>query len=284
LPMLKELFNEIKPVISSMVDWMKNNKKATATLLTLTIAAAALGPVFIAIAGAASGILFMTQTIILLGSTFKVAAGAAWLFSTASKAVSSAMAILNVVMSANPIGLIIIGIAALAAGFAYLVHKTGGVTDAFIAIGGFLLNFTPFGILAKSIYENWGGISSFFENIFANVKSIFSKGVLIILNHIKSVTSALSFVVPDSVLNDLDQKIAKFEGLSNGGFASQSIRDDFNKSQPLELVGGGSNDKIDTHITVQVEGAQVKKTSSTTNARGGRGSRVGNIGVSMLPQ
>jgi TP901 family phage tail tape measure protein len=46
-----------------------------------------------------------------------------------------AQGILNVAMTANPIGLVIAGVALLVAGFMHLVRLTGGVKNAFIVIG-----------------------------------------------------------------------------------------------------------------------------------------------------
>lgn len=65
------------------------------------------------------------------------AAGAQWLLNTA--------------MSANPIGIMVLGAAALAAGFIWLVQEAGGVEEALWRIGEFVLQYNPFSLLAKGI-------------------------------------------------------------------------------------------------------------------------------------
>ncbi|MGH1542351.1 MAG: phage tail tape measure protein [Arenicella sp.] len=267
LPVLKDVFNKIKPFIQSTVSWIKENKKATTTILSIVAAVAVLGPVLFAVGSAVSGVIAVTKGLILLSSAVKIAAISAKMFA--------------VVLAANPIGLVIAAVAALAAGFAYLVHKTGGVKEAFVAIGNFLLKFTPFGLLAKTIYDNWGGISDFFKGVFEGIKSYFSKGVLFILKKIKSVSDALNFVIPDSVINSLDAKIAKFENIASGDL---KVASDLAKPRFYEFPGSGGTDKIDTEINIKVEGAAVLKTSSSTKATKRAGTNIGNIGTNILPQ
>ena len=55
------------------------------------------------------------------------------------KVVTTTQLLLNLAMSANPIGLVVIAVAALVAGFAYLVQKTGSVKNAFLTMGNFLI-------------------------------------------------------------------------------------------------------------------------------------------------
>ena len=51
------------------------------------------------------------------------------------KAITIAQIALNFAMTANPIGLVVVAVAALVAGFALLIQKTGSVKGAFIAMG-----------------------------------------------------------------------------------------------------------------------------------------------------
>ena len=51
------------------------------------------------------------------------------------KAITVAQIALNFAMTANPIGLVVVAVAALVAGFALLIQKTGSVKGAFIAMG-----------------------------------------------------------------------------------------------------------------------------------------------------
>lgn len=57
----------------------------------------------------------------------------------ATNIMTAAQWLLNLAMSANPIGLVVLGITALIAGFMLLVSKTGGITEAFMVIGKVIL-------------------------------------------------------------------------------------------------------------------------------------------------
>src|SRR5690606_30114305 len=75
IPILTDFLNQITPVISAVADFAKNNS--------------------------------------WLAPTIMVVAGALWAISLAAKAYAAAQWLINVAMSANPIGLIIIAIVAL---------------------------------------------------------------------------------------------------------------------------------------------------------------------------
>ena len=55
------------------------------------------------------------------------------------KVVTATQLLLNLAMTANPIGLVIVAVGALVAGFALLVKATGGVKEAFVAMGNFVI-------------------------------------------------------------------------------------------------------------------------------------------------
>jgi hypothetical protein len=58
---------------------------------------------------------------------------------TAAKVITASTVILNAVMAANPIGLVVIAVGALVAGFMLLVQKTGSVKNAFLTMGNFIM-------------------------------------------------------------------------------------------------------------------------------------------------
>jgi hypothetical protein len=58
---------------------------------------------------------------------------------TAAKVITASTVILNAVMAANPIGLVVVAVAALVAGFMLLVQKTGSVKNAFMTMGNFII-------------------------------------------------------------------------------------------------------------------------------------------------
>lgn len=88
-----------------------------------------------------------TDVIVKLGAVVGVAAGAILAINAGMKVYQATLVIataaqtaFNFVMAANPIGLVITAVAALVAGFAVLVAKTGGVKNAFMTMGNFIIN------------------------------------------------------------------------------------------------------------------------------------------------
>lgn len=99
-------------------------------------------------------------------------------FSLASKLAAVAQQALNLVMSANPIMLVVTAIAAVTAGLVYFFTKTetgrklwasfmAWFRSAWSSIGTFLTNM-------------WNGISGFFVGIWNGIKSVFSGAVAVI--------------------------------------------------------------------------------------------------------
>lgn len=100
-----------------------------------------------------------------------------------TKAQAAAQAVLNAVMSLNPIGLVIAAIAALVAAFVILWNKSEGFREFWIglwdkvkevasgaweAISGF------FSAAWTQIQEVWSGITEFFSELWESVKAVFA--------------------------------------------------------------------------------------------------------------
>jgi len=98
-----------------------------------------------------------------------------WTVDTAVKAVAAAQALWNLILSANPIALVVIGIAALVTGIVFLVNALvemyGGWDKVFKDIGAIVNNFVAGFISAI------GAIGDFFGSVFSGLASI-AKGAL----------------------------------------------------------------------------------------------------------
>lgn len=105
LPIIEQLVDVIKPVVESFTKWAKANGD---TLKTIVKVAAVVGGLSLAISGVSY--MFVGYAKVLNAAKF-------------------AQAALNIVMSANPTGLVITAVAALAAGVVYLTSKYDGLTD-----------------------------------------------------------------------------------------------------------------------------------------------------------
>lgn len=94
--------------------------------------------------------------------------------SIAMKVLAGILTVVNLVMAANPVGLIIIGVTALVALLAALITNVGGVRDAFIQAGNAILNFllAPIKLLiasSKLILGSWQPVLDFFTNLIDKV-------------------------------------------------------------------------------------------------------------------
>lgn len=154
LPIVNDLLKKILPLIKGFADWAKDNPGTVKTILGITVAISALN--FAISAGA---------TILFLFT--KAAMAVRW----AIAAWTTAQYILNVVLAANPIGLVIIAIAALIALVVLAINKWnewGAVLVLFLGPLGKIIS------LIQSFRRNWDGITDAFSNggILAGIKKI----------------------------------------------------------------------------------------------------------------
>lgn len=136
-----KLINEIIPKIIDCFTWIKDNFDLIATLIIA--------------AGTAFATFKIVTTITQIINGFKVA-----------------MAALNVVMMANPIGLIIAAIAALVAAFVYLWNNVDGFKQFWIDAWEGILNF--FKNVGEKIKQAFTGVVNFFKNSIDKIKKMFN--------------------------------------------------------------------------------------------------------------
>jgi hypothetical protein len=98
-----------------------------------------------------------------------------WTVDTAVKAVAAAQALWNLILSANPIALVVIGIAALVTGIVFLVNALvemhGGWDKVFKDIGAIVNNFVA------GFKSAIGAIGAFFASVFNSLASM-ARGAL----------------------------------------------------------------------------------------------------------
>jgi len=165
------------------------------------------------------------------------AAGAQWLLNTA--------------MSANPIGIMVLGATALAAGFIWLVKEAGGVEEALWRIGEFVLQYNPFSMLAKGIDYLFG------TDLMGKLTKVFDWAVekmKWLWDSIKSIGEAIGITsgevaggivgpgADSSFQKQLEEQEKKLLELARGsGFTD--IAGGGSSSTALPSLGGGSNTK-----------------------------------------
>ncbi len=144
LPVINKLIGKIIPLVQGFSKWSQENPKL---FKGLVIGTAVLAAFLLTVSAVAFAISFASKTMLVWGVITKTFTVAQWL--------------LNAAMSANPIGLIIIGIAALIASIVIVVAKY----NEWGAAMSFLLG--PFGIiinLVQAFRRNWDAISEAFAS------------------------------------------------------------------------------------------------------------------------
>lgn len=173
----------------------------------------------------------------------------------------SSIVSLGIALLTTPVGWIVAGIAAIAAG-AYLIIKHwdgikeffadlwNGVKIAFSAFWGFVkdvfLNYTPLGLIIK----NWGPIKDFFVGLWDGVKNAFKAvfdwivgKIMWVVDKIKKVIDWWNDVDPEEMANARlrDAKAAQLASLLSGSgatFNAATARVDAAKTAVLEARAG----------------------------------------------
>lgn len=122
------------------------------------------------------------QEIVKWAKRVGVAIGIFFALAGVLKIVAGVLTIVNAVMAANPVGLIIIGVAALIGFIVLLVKKWDFLKEKFLSFpapvkAAILILFGPLIALAalvKLIIDNWEPIKAFFVGVFEKISSIFN--------------------------------------------------------------------------------------------------------------
>jgi TP901 family phage tail tape measure protein len=204
LPIIGDLLKEVMPVIKSFTIWVKENKPLVTTILKLAIGAA--------------GLMFAISALSAMVSIF-----------------TKAMMILNIIMSLNPIALLVIAIAALIAGIILAIKY-------FDQWGSILLMMLgPFAIIVNQIMifkNNWDMI----------IKSFKENGII-------SGLIAIGKTLLDTVLYPMQQLmelIAKFTGADWAKSAAGGIKD-LRSAMGVNMGGGEERESLNTSVNPQQE-------------------------------
>ena len=189
-------------------------------------------------AGLATGIGVLTAAIKINAAITAISAGGfkAWAASTkiagtATKIFAGAQKILNLVMSANPIGIVIAAVVALGTAFVLLYKKCepfrkfingigAGIKKGFLAVVNWFKGIPSFfGNLFSKMGEgikngfnaviNWfKGLPSFFGNLFSKMGEGIKNGFNAVINWFKGLPATFSNIF-DSVKNIVDNAVAR---------------------------------------------------------------------------
>jgi len=194
LPTLKKVFEFITPIIQAISTWIGEHSKLTVAILA---AVGALGALML-IAGPLLNVIRLmsiavhSHTIALIAHKVALIAAA-----VATKIAAAAQWILNVAMSANPIGLIIIAIAALVAAIVWLITHFDKVKEVFIKV--------------------WEGIKSAFQKVVDFFKGAWDTFVNIAKTAVNFVLKIINGLITgfEGAINFVIKGINAFIGLMN---------------------------------------------------------------------
>lgn len=170
LPVINSLVASLAPLIDKVTSWISRNPELTSTIVKIVAAAGALA---IAIAGISFAIGVYSKAMLIANSissawlliknsellvTARVALAyirlgvlSAWA-TIKTAAWSAAQTVLNFILSANPIGLVVIAIAALIAAVVWITQKTTGWSETWDSAMKFMNAAIDFFVASVKIY------------------------------------------------------------------------------------------------------------------------------------
>ena len=264
IPIVTKLLEKITPFITSISEWIEKNPKLTEGIV---MAAGAIGGLMFAISAVSGVIAIITK--------------ATWLW-------QAAQWVLNIALSANPIGLIILGIAALITLVVLIIKywdQWGAALVLFLGPIGWVIS------AIKSIYDNWGLVTKAFKEggILEGIKAIGKVLLDVILKPLEVILGILADLPGPlkGIAKAGQDAVADFRhgmGLGGEGFDGTLPAVDPNKVH-REGMASMINGMVKQNLQVEVSAApgtsaEVKKGSGiqpkvTSTMQGGFGPNYG---------
>ena len=179
LPPLTSVLKAIMSVLQPLAEWTTKHQKLTAIIFASLTGVAAFTTAILLLHGAFTKV---KTAMTIAKDTMLAFKNSSLIAAVASKALAAAQWIVNIAMDANPIGLVIIAVAALIAIAITLTHKWKAVGEFFGRLWRDLESFFrkhiglilgilggPFVAIIYEVITHWKQISSFFARLWNDV-------------------------------------------------------------------------------------------------------------------
>lgn len=183
LPALTSVLKMVMNFIEPIAEWTSKNQNLTAIIFTVITAVAALTTAILLTHSAFGKI---SESVMLVRSGILAIRDSSIAASVATKAMTAAQWLLNIAMDANPIGLVIIAIAALIAIAITLTNNWKNIGNFFATLWKDIWNFFkqhidlivsivlgPLAGLVVFIIQHWSQISRFFADLMRDLGNDF---------------------------------------------------------------------------------------------------------------
>jgi len=284
LPSVDGAKGKMTSLFEPTIAWINNNHKLIQTIakvaLGLIAAAVAMRVVTTAISIVKAGMIAYNLIALAASGIHTVLTGNLWLHTVATKAAAIGQWLLNAAMTANPIGLIVVGIAALIAGVVLAWKKFAGFRAVILTVwetmkgfGNILKTFVIDRI--KGIIGGLGSmgkaISLLFKGNFSEAFDEAGKGVRALSGYdavVKVVqqTKSLAASTPGTYRTTLAQEKAKQSGRTS--VAGNSTNVSYNPV--INMTGGTAADKESFRKMLEDNKAALEQTITSINAKNQR--------------
>jgi TP901 family phage tail tape measure protein len=250
LPLISKALKYILPFIKGVISWVKENKALAGTLVTIV----ALIGGFVLAVSAISGIVAIAAEAVL-----------AW--SAITKAYIAVQWALNAAITANPIGLVIVAIAALIALVAIIIVKYdewGAALNAVLAI--FLPGLALIIGLVMTFIRNWDRITEAFKSkgIVAGIMAIGTTLLDVVLMPLQQILEIISKVTGFDWASDAAKGVEQFRrdlGVTMEGDTKQAINPEAERQKNyVELI-----DKKQQNIAMTINDKTGRATMESDN-------------------